>query len=266
MNKQALSSYIFSVGRVRALEKFLIKEEVFGQALDADAAEALRLFAESDLYSEELLHVKNSPQLENVLEQELRKLKSLISDLLADKELLSFIELDTAGRIQDIIDNCRSEFLRDYLRHLADMHNIKTFLRLYILKEPQDALERHLIYAGFIRKEDFLKLYSADLATFLNRLEYVGVHGRIVDYAYYLREPIEKAQKEGSFISLEKAISDFLIQVLKQAKYISFGPEPVLAYYLAKVNEINLMRMIILAKFNNLAEESAKERLNNVYA
>jgi len=40
----------------------------------------------------------------------------------------------------------------------------------------------------------------------------------------------------------------------------------VLAYYLAKVNEINLMRLIILAKLNGLPADLVKERLNNVYA
>jgi len=81
-----------------------------------------------------------------------------------------------------------------------------------------------------------------------------------------LGEAIRKLERESSFVALEKEINDFLIQILKPAKYLSFGPEPILAYYFAKVNEINLIRMIILAKLNNVPSDLVKERLNNVYA
>ena len=67
-------------------------------------------------------------------------------------------------------------------------------------------------------------------------------------------------------MALEKAICDFLMRELRTAKYVTFGPEPVVAYYFARVNEINLMRMIILAKLNNFSSEFVKERLNLTYA
>ena len=73
-------------------------------------------------------------------------------------------------------------------------------------------------------------------------------------------------KKESSFIGLEKAMHDFLIRILRPARYLSFGPEPLLAYYFTKVNEINLMRMIILVKLNNFGVDTAKERLNFAYA
>jgi len=81
-----------------------------------------------------------------------------------------------------------------------------------------------------------------------------------------LGEAIQKMAKENSFLYLEKAINDFLTQILKEAKYINFGSEPILAYYFAKANEINLIRMIILAKLNNLARDLVEQRLNAVYA
>ena len=55
MKKTSPLSYTFAVGRIKALEKFLIKSEVFEEAVELDMPEALRLFVESDLYSEELL-------------------------------------------------------------------------------------------------------------------------------------------------------------------------------------------------------------------
>ncbi len=127
-------------------------------------------------------------------------------------------------------------------------------------------LEESITCEGFIKKRDLVDLYSKDLTAFLNRLEYVHQDGRTIDYTYYIGEAVKKAALGGSFIYLEKAVADFLIRLLKAAKYVVFGPEPVIAYYLARVNEISLMRLIILAKFNELKSDIVKERMNAVYA
>jgi len=165
-----------------------------------------------------------------------------------------------------IIKGYQSNFLSDYFMHLIDMHNIKSFLRLYVLKEPEEKLRTILTCAGFIKKETFLACYGLDLAVFLNRLEYVYKNGQLINYAFYLKEAIKSLESENSFVLLEKAINDFLIQVLRPAKYLTFGPEPILAYYLGKRNEIDLIRMIILSKLNNVPSSLVKERLNAVYA
>lgn len=266
MKKASPLNYAFAVGKIRALEKFLIRQEVFEEAIESDFNEALRLFVESDLYSDELLHVKDSRHLEKALNQELIKLKELISGLILDKALLGLLELDSLKYIEEILKNYPSEFLKNYFRCQIDMHNIKSFLRLYILKEPQAKLEAALTCEGFIKIKDFLVLYPLDLTVFLNRLEYVHTPHGIIDYAYHLQEAIQKVAQENAFVALEKAINDFLIQTLKPAKYLAFGPEPLLAYYFAKVNEINLMRMVILAKLNDVTSDLVKGRLNAVYA
>lgn len=265
MKKISPLNYAYSVGRIRALERFLIKGEVFQEAVETSLNEALRLFVESDLYSDELLQIKDSQQLEAVLNRELIQLKKLISDLLPDRVLIELLDANILECGQRVMKIYPSEFLYDYISSLTDMHNIKTFLRLYILKKPEEELKGSIIHEGFIKKETFLKLYSQDLAVFLNRLEYVHKGTQVLNYAAYLTEAARKLEKENSFISLEKAINDFLMEVLKPAKYLSFGPEPVLAYYFAKVNEINLMRMIILAKLNDVSADLVKERVNNVY-
>lgn len=259
-------NYAFAIGKIRSLEKFLIKPAVFQEAIESNLAEALKLFVEANLYSEALLHIKDSQQLEEVLNEELRKLKKLISDLLLDKGLIDLLDLDDLASAQKCAKSYGSQFLEDYLKYLIDMHNIKTFLRLYILKEPPEKLNQLITCQGLIEKEVFLKLYSQDLTAFLHRLEYVHKESRIINYAYFLREAIQKLVKVNSFVALEKAINDFLISAIKPAKYLTFGPEPLLAYYFGKRNEINLIRMIILSKLNNVSQDLVKARLNSVYA
>ena len=266
MKKISALDYIFAIGKIRTLEVFLLKKEVFEEAIDSSLPEALKLFAEASLYSDALLHVRDSQQLEELLSQELSKLKDLTRSLLLDKALLGFVESDNLIKIQKTCQNFSSEFLQDYLAHAIDMYNIKTFLRLYILKESEEQLRALLAEGGFVKKKEFLGLYVQDLSVFLHRIEFVHKRNQVLSYLSFLREPVARLQKENSFLWLEKAINDFLIDILKAAKFFTFGPEPVLAYYLAKVNEINLMRLIILAKLNNLSGDFVKERLNTVYA
>jgi V/A-type H+-transporting ATPase subunit C len=259
-------NYAFAIGKIRALENFLLKEEVFTEAIDLSLNEALKLFVESDLYSEELLQVRDSRNLETVLSQEMAKLKNLIKGLLLDKDLFCVIESDGLGQSLKKCQVVHSKFLRDYLMHALDMHNIKTFLRLYFLKEPEEKLQSAIAGQGFIPEGVFLNCYHQDLPVFLNRLEFAHKGSQIINYALFLEEPIQKIKQNNSFVALEKAINDFLIQILKPAKYLSSGPEPLLGYYFAKVNEMNLMRLIILAKLNDLPKDLVKERLNSVYA
>ncbi|MDD5668553.1 MAG: V-type ATPase subunit [Candidatus Omnitrophica bacterium] len=258
--------YAFAVGKIRALEKFLIRREVFEEALDADLQDALKLFVESDLYSEKLLHVSTSSQLESVLSEELAAVSKLVSRLLLDKKLLELIKPENLSACRAIAAECGSDFLSDYFSHRIDMHNIKTLLRLRLLKEPKTKCETLITSEGFLKKKELIKLYDQDINNLLHRLEYVHKRGQIVNYAFYLKGGIEKAGKILSFVSFEKAAADFLMEILKPAHYVSFGPEPVLAYYFAKENEINLIRMIILVKLNTMPRDVIRERMNTVYA
>ncbi|MCM8795382.1 MAG: V-type ATPase subunit [Candidatus Omnitrophica bacterium] len=264
--KISILNYAFSVGKIRALEKFLISQDIFQKAVEANLNDALRIFVEFGRYSEKLLFIKDSADLERVLNQESLNLKLLIKNLILDKGLFPILELDNLKEILEIVNTYGSSYLVEYFRYVIDMHNLKTFLRLYVTKEPEEKLKMNLVCGGFIKKEDFLKLYHQQISSLLRRLEYVYQKTRIVDYTHFFAEAIKKVFQENSFIALERAIQDFLIGVLKPAKYITFGPEPVLAYYFAKTNEINLIRMIILAKLNQFPEVLLKERLNSVYA
>lgn len=263
--RASLWDYAFAVGKIRTLERFLIHDEAFKDALEEDLSEALKLFVESDLYSEDLLHVNSTQLLEEVLNAELNKVKKLISQLILDKELLVFLDSNDLSQILAVCKKVKSKFLYDYTRHMIDMDNIKTYLRLYILKEQQEELKKKLLSNGFLTKEDFLQCYSKELSFFLNKLNCVHKYYSIVNYNYFLGEAIRKLDEEKSFVYLDKAVNEFLIEILKPAKYISFGPEPIIAYYFAKVNEINFIRLISLTKLTGLGNDLAKLRLGKVY-
>jgi V/A-type H+/Na+-transporting ATPase subunit C len=266
MKKKSALSYAFAVGKIKVLEKSLLRAETFAQAMPLETNEALRLLAEAGLYGEELAKVRDGAELEKVLAEALAGLKQLLRSLLLDPVLLGYLDIrsaDDAAKLPRLYSN---RFLADYVAHLIDMHNIRTFLRLRILNEPQAILEKKIAQAGFIAKDVFFKYYHLDLGLFIDQLARVRKHGQGIDYSRFLKRAVEKAVNERSFAALEKAQADYLLGILQEAKAIAFGPEPLLAYFFARVNEISLIRLLILGKLNRVREETIKERANAVYA
>lgn len=259
-------NYAFAIGKIKALEKSLIREEVFKEAIQMDLGGALRLFVEADLYSEELLKATDSRKLEEVLELEAYRLRGTVSELLLDKGLLALLDMNSLEAAQACLAHYRSGFLKGLLMRYIDFHNIKTFVRLRVAGARLEDLMLRLRCCGYIGREAFAELYPKDTAEFIRRLEYVHTDTGIIDYAQHLRDPLQKAFREGSFVALEKALQDQLIRALSPARYITFGPEPILAYYFAKMNEIQLVRMVILAKLLSVPQELTEARVNEAYA
>ncbi|WP_191980816.1 V-type ATPase subunit, partial [Clostridium haemolyticum] len=68
-----------------------------------------------------------------------------------------------------------------------------------------------------------------------------------------------------NFKIFEKLCDNFIMNFIKDAKYISFGPEPLIAYILAKENEIKIIRIIMVGKINNIDSQVIGERLREIY-
>jgi len=53
---------------------------------------------------------------------------------------------------------------------------------------------------------------------------------------------------------------------IKNAKRINFGPEPIIAYIIAKETEIKIIRIILAGKLNKVDSNIIRERLRDIYA
>ena len=62
-----------------------------------------------------------------------------------------------------------------------------------------------------------------------------------------------------------KSYNDYIVKIMKDAKYVSFGPEPVIAYIFAKENEIKLIKIIMVGKINGMVPGLIRERLRDNY-
>lgn len=68
-----------------------------------------------------------------------------------------------------------------------------------------------------------------------------------------------------SMSAFEKWCDDYMTSVLKPQKWEPFGIGPIVAYIIARENEIKAVRMILSAKISGLSETTIKERLRSMY-
>jgi len=150
-------------------------------------------------------------------------------------------------------------FLANYFKRNIDLANIRNFIRIKLLQQNFELLQKVLLDNGIIDKQTFINEFKEEdvlhLANVLSPTPYFS----IVD------EGLREWSETGSLTTFEKMAEDYLIKYLKPAKYQSFGVEPLIAYLLAKENEIKQVRIIMVGKLNRLPEDSILERLRVSY-
>ncbi|MBQ5968541.1 MAG: V-type ATPase subunit [Clostridia bacterium] len=94
-----------------------------------------------------------------------------------------------------------------------------------------------------------------------------AVRGEDALLAYLAKTPYADgaALLKASTSAFEKWCDDSVTQMVKRAKYVFFGFDPVVAYYYAKVAEIKSVRMILSGKQGGVPSETIEERLRALY-
>lgn len=149
-------------------------------------------------------------------------------------------------------------FLLYYFRISIDLANIKTFLRIRNLKAPEELLSKGLIDDGFLSRRIFLDQYGESLDVFVAKL-------RSTPYEEVVKEAIEYWQERRRFLRLEKLFDDYIMDFVKRAKRLTVGVEPLIGYLLAKENEVQIIRTVLIGKLNNLSEGVIREGLRDSY-
>ena len=70
---------------------------------------------------------------------------------------------------------------------------------------------------------------------------------------------------EGISFAFERWCDNQVIRTIQPQKYNPFSVGPLVAYVLARENEIKTVRIILSGKQNGLPEESIRERVREMY-
>lgn len=174
-----------------------------------------------------------------------------VIDLYLDQKLMKIM----SGIAQD----SKNKFIIEYVKKLIDLSNIKLFFRMKIQQKEINMFEIAFLWHGNIGYSKFKDAYSHSLSEF-SELMKATTYGKIVETG------LRHFEEEQTLIYLEKEIENHLTDFIKRAKLIPFGPEPLIAYFLAKRNNALIIRMIMVNKLNDIAPEEIQKRLRALYS
>jgi V/A-type H+-transporting ATPase subunit C len=78
-------------------------------------------------------------------------------------------------------------------------------------------------------------------------------------------EVFEQFCENDNLWELEKAVDNYKVRYARMAKHFSYGPEVIFAYYLAKINAVTNVRIILTGKLAGLPTQAIRETLREVY-
>ena len=162
------------------------------------------------------------------------------------------------AQMQRMARECENPFLQDYCALAADLLNCTAFVRLREVGKPWSFFQKIFLPGGKLREQLFTANYEEPYPQFAERVAPFG-------FGELFSRGAVAAANTGQFTLLEKLCDDRRMDFLKDAHYITFGPEPVAAFYLAKESENKNLRMILTGKLVGTDPAVIRERLRETY-
>lgn len=158
----------------------------------------------------------------------------------------SLVAIYEAGkRAQDVV-------IRDYAESIVAVANIKIAVRSQKTAKSLDFMKRSMAACDSLNVE---RLMTAALSSMEAICDYLSG----TKYA----EGAEALKQSPS--AFECWCDNQLMETMKPQKYNSFSIGPLVAYVLARQNEIKTVRMILTGKLNELPEQQIRERIREMY-
>ncbi|OGD78600.1 MAG: hypothetical protein A2Y64_06580 [Candidatus Coatesbacteria bacterium RBG_13_66_14] len=157
------------------------------------------------------------------------------------------------ARLDELAGEIGLPFLAEYQRLETDLANLAALVRCLAAPNPEELSAAAFLPGGGLD------------AGRLGILARTGDRGGAVDYvgrtpyAELARAAIEGATDGLGVLAVRGA--DRKLEFLRQARHAPFGAEPLIAYYLAKRNELELVRFVLTCKLNGVPPETITARL-----
>jgi V/A-type H+-transporting ATPase subunit C len=242
------------------MEIHLISKAVLDAAVEEqEMSSSMKVIVDAGHFREERIEFRNPRELDDYLDVERRAFLADVTKLFREESFRRLI--DRRHRIREMWSLARNSeyvFVRDYVRHLLDLKNIKVFLRARYLGLPMDKVAPLLLAGGFLEKGKLVEQYSQSLSDVSEAL-HATPYQKVWDHA------VDSLTEQDTFADLEKNCEDFLMAYLRRARRIVFGPEPVFAFILAKLKELEQVRFIGMGKLLQIPVQTLRRRIFETY-
>lgn len=213
-----------------------------------------------------LLFMDIFPHWFNTLLHNINNFKNILKD---GKESAN----SSAWIIDLIMDNAYLCLLKKIGEQIA-LKNIREYLDKYIFINVIESLTRALNSKSNIKllKKYFFK-GALNITYFLNLLDVPINHWKeslkkelpteIVNTLFSNKD--EKDENIPNLIKFEQLLDNYLLDIVKPAKYIAFGPERIFGYLCGLHREVYNLKLVIGGRVNKIDGILLKDRLRNCY-
>lgn len=176
-----------------------------------------------------------------------------------DPQLID-IYLDNAyfTELLELAEESQVDLFIKYAKDLIDFTNIRTLLRAKKQEKDVEFLRQIIIEGGNVRKETYLDLLNREVSSDTDAFKKLEIYK-------YIKEALDSFKERGNLSDFEREMDNYFIDLIKDVKYITYGPEVIFANVLAKEMEIKNLRIILVSKLNGLDSEFIREKLRDTY-
>ncbi|MEQ2401732.1 V-type ATP synthase subunit C [Peptoniphilus hominis (ex Hitch et al. 2025)] len=176
-----------------------------------------------------------------------------------DPQLID-IYLDNAyfTELLELAEESQVDLFIEYAKNLIDFTNIRTLLRAKKQEKDVEFLRQIIIEGGNVRKETYLDLLNREVSSDTDVFKKLEIYK-------YIKEALDSFKERGNLSDFEREMDNYFIDLIKNVKYITYGPEVIFANVLAKEMEIKNLRIILVSKLNGLDSEFIREKLRDTY-
>lgn len=210
------------------------------------------------IYEEQNVPFGLQERTETYIKRRIKKVIELFEKVKTPLAIDLYLDQKMMKMIYNIAEDSQNEFLIKYVQLLIDANNIRLFFRMKTQEKDLDLYEMAFLWNGTIPYSKFKEAFGRNLGEFPEIM-------KATQFATIIAEGLKAYEEEHTFIYLEKHIEDKLTDYIKKAKLIPFGPEPLIAYFLAKKNNELVIRMVLVNKLNQINPEAIKKRLRKLY-
>lgn len=165
------------------------------------------------------------------------------------------VTLDKAlyAEINSLLTKNADKYIKQYFEAFIDSTNVASFVRTAKIGAGLSFFKEGFLAGGKISFKDLEECGNdkAKLSSLLSGSALGSFYEKIFDE---------------DLASYETAQDDYLLNIFSANKTDMFSVAPILGYYLAKMTEIKVIRVILVCVKNNVSQEVMRKRVREVYA
>ena len=160
--------------------------------------------------------------------------------------------------LYNMAERTKIDLFINYVQDMIDFTNVASLIRLKKQNKDIEFCKDVILENGNIKKDDILAAFNDSIDDMMDRFKDSKISNSLI-------KGLDSYKETSSLSILEKYKDDYLMDLNKASKYINIGPEPIFSYIVAKETEIKTLRIILVAKLNNLSPDVIRERVRELY-